>query len=190
MYSMHSCQHYAAGCQDYAALCSRLPADLSTVRLRHPLVTLACQVLLCKSSCFKKVNFSCVFEESSLEVCKRQATKSQLTVGFVPENGGSRRRRREEEAATFVWTRSQSGRTEQHYWINSTLYFYQSNVVVIYTHDHKELKLKTSEAGYHSSEDILWTTKGQCYGSSFNPAWYAVQCSLQYTILHKVVWLL
>ena len=44
--------------------------------------------------------------ESSLEVCKRQATKSQLTVGFVPENGGSRRRsrrrRREEEAATFV----------------------------------------------------------------------------------------
>ena len=107
---MHSCQHYAAGCQDYAAICSRLPADLSTVRLRHPLVTLACQVLLCKSSCFKKVNFSCVFEESSLEVCKRQATKSQLTVGFVPENGGSSRsrsRRREEEeeqgeAATFV----------------------------------------------------------------------------------------
>ena len=56
------------------------------------------------------MNFSCVFEESSLEVCKRQATKSQLTVGFVPENGGSSRsrsRRREEEeeqgeAATFV----------------------------------------------------------------------------------------
>ena len=98
---MQSCQHYAAGCQDNAGLCSRLPADLNTVRLRHPLVTLACQVLLCKSSRFKKVNFSCCFEESSLEVCKRQSTKSQLTVGFVPQNGGSSRRRRE-EAETFV----------------------------------------------------------------------------------------